>query len=105
MGKVTFIRASGKAAVFENVAKPSLEALQAMVDGYIERVPNWDALAGEPCVVYCNEEGLIDGLPVNHSATVMWRAELDDAGEPYSKDMATLHGDIVILTGDRDFLA
>lgn len=48
----------------------SLEELQGFVGGYIELVPRSRPYA------YCNEEGLIDGLPSNEQASVRFGIHL-----------------------------
>ena len=45
------------------VAKMDLLAVQKIVGGYIEHV---DIQVGD---LWCNEEGLLQGLPINHTAT------------------------------------
>ena len=51
----------------------TLQELQAAVDGYIEGVyVTWE---GKRRRAYVNEEGLINGLPVNRTATAILRPE------------------------------
>jgi hypothetical protein len=50
----------------------SLEAMQEIVDGYIQALFPFD----EPVALICNEEGKLHGLPLN-------RALRDDAGNVY----------------------
>ena len=75
---------------------PSLEKLKADVGGFIEQVPGFDTYLDKPCVAFCNEEGKIHGLKVNHYATNKWRQciETDDV----------LVGNVVIIMGDDEFL-
>lgn len=76
---------------------PSLQELQAQVGGCIERVPYFDTYNRAPCVAYCNEEGKLEGLPMNVVATALWYESIDAViGD-------TLVGNVVILTGDHEF--
>jgi hypothetical protein len=52
--------------------QPGLPELQKIVGGYIEVVPHWDTHLDRECVVYCNEEGKLNELPINMRATVAW---------------------------------
>ena len=45
------------------VAKMDLQSVQKIVGGYIEHA---DIQVGD---LWCNEEGLLQGLPINHAAT------------------------------------
>ena len=45
----------------------TLEEMQAWVGGYVQMVPLPDGRE-----LWCNEEGKIDGLPVNAKATAIW---------------------------------
>jgi hypothetical protein len=76
----------------ETMIQPALQELQDIVDGYIEAVPHWDSHMGAPCVVYCNEEGKLRGLPLNKRATALWWEYL--GGGVYND---VLCGDIVIV--------
>tara|TARA_E500000305_G_scaffold99272_1_gene91367 strand:+ start:646 stop:897 length:252 start_codon:yes stop_codon:yes gene_type:complete len=59
---------------------PSLEELQAAVGGYIEMVRT-----NNVGYMYCNEEGKLQGLPVNRAATSM--IDFDDV----------VVGDVVVM--------
>ena len=68
-----------KVLVIEPMEKPvvkeiasSLEAMQEIVDGYIQALFPFD----EPVALVCNEEGKLHGLPLN-------RALRDDTGNVY----------------------
>ncbi len=76
---------------------PSLEDMQSGVGGYIQLVPGFTKYKGDDCVAFCNEEGKLKGLPINALATVEWRK-----CAPRNWDI--LVGDIVVITGDRQFL-
>lgn len=81
---------------------PGLETLQKAVGGYIELVPMFDTVAVEgrkvPAVVFCNEEGKLDGLPINPNATELWS---NAAGY----DLAdVLVGPVAVIYGDRALL-
>lgn len=63
----------------------TLENLQRIVGGYIETVTMRKTRDDVPIVVICNEEGLLDGLPINCTAGGV-----------------LLHGDIAIVGVDGD---
>lgn len=65
-----------------------LKSLQDAVGGYIEHI-TWNTPDGS-LSLYCNEEGKITQLPINHFIT-MWVA-------PRSQ---TIHGDVIIF-GESD---
>ena len=84
-GTTETVRAAG--------AKWSLEELQALVGGYIEKMP------GVPFTMLMNEEGLLRDLPVNGTATMLVRKAL--AGQTL-RYLPTIVGDVVVLEkGDR----
>lgn len=97
-GALTIIPAgSGAVSSKELAAPPALEDLQAGIGGgYIEVVPYFDHYEGRPCVAFCNENGKLDGMPVNERATALWYAM-----EPRFMGRDHLVGPIVIITGDR----
>lgn len=75
----TLIRSNGEVSdVTPAGGKFSLKTLQAYVGGYIEMIP-----FSEDKILVCNEEGLLNNLPYNLSASLM-------AGR-------ALMGDIVII--------
>jgi hypothetical protein len=81
-------------------APPELKTLQKLVGGYIEVVPHFKTLYGKPCVAYCNEEGKLNGLPINHGATALWAAALGASVKLHD----VLAGTVVVLTGDPEIL-
>lgn len=96
MSKLITIKTDGSVTETDITAPPSLETLQEIVGGYIEAVPYFNSYGGEPCVAFCNEEGKLDGLPVNEVATAAWGEVLAKHGGLFD----LLVGDIVIVTGD-----
>jgi hypothetical protein len=82
-------------------APPSLETLQAIVGGLIEKVPEFDRVnvGGQTfkCVVYCNEEGKINNLKINLAASMYWHMV-------QQKIIDVLFGDVVTLIGDKEFM-
>lgn len=70
---------------------PTLDALQAVVGGYIECVTMDDG----QWHLYCNEEGKLDGLPINVSAT----AFAHHMGWPRGD---VLVGRVILLGNGRD---
>jgi hypothetical protein len=85
---------------------PDLSVLQKAVGGYIEAVPYWHTVevAGEvmPCVAYCNEEGKLQRLPANGSATHAWDAALQRDHRVGVSDI--LVGDVIVVAGDKAFM-
>ena len=82
--------------VREGDTKPTLEEMQAFVGGRIEIVYLSD---GDHLVI--NEEGLLDGLPVNLDATTLWWL---DIGEEVVKEnsLPPLVGDVLLIEGGLD---
>ena len=68
---------------------PGLESLQKEVDGYIEAVYPFE----DSCAIICNEEGKLNGLPLN-------RALRDDDGQIYDILAGTF---LVVGLSDEDF--
>jgi hypothetical protein len=85
---------------------PGLQDLQGLVGGDIELVPFFTEFEREPCVVFCNQTGKLDGLEINHCATAFWRAAAlwHAQGEPRFIGRDYLVGPIVIITGPHSFL-
>lgn len=86
----------------------TLDYLQQAVGGYIELVPHFETFdAGDarvvPCIVYSNEYGKINRLPINALATRMWNSALGRAGL-YNDAEDYLSGPIVVILGDDEFL-
>jgi hypothetical protein len=102
-GQILTIRTDGSRKVTPLGAPPTLELLQKEVGGSIETVPNFDTFEGKPAVAFCNEEGKIDGLPLNGPATKIWAEALDlkVGNVPWSD---VLVGDVIIITGDDELL-
>lgn len=79
----------------------TLDELQQNVKGYIETVPDFDTFDGKKAVAFCNEEGKVNGLQINAAATALWKEQVKAKGY----DLAdALCGDVVILTGDAEFM-
>jgi hypothetical protein len=96
-GTMTIIKVDGSAELIELDRKPDLVDLQETVGGYIEIVPMFETFGGRECVCFCNEEGKLDGLPVNIVATQHWvnqTGPIDDF----------LVGNVVICQGDDEFM-
>lgn len=72
-------------------------------DGPIEHVPYFDSFTwyGErkPCVVFCNEEGKLHGMPLNEVATRIWHETA-----PVMRGRDVLVGPVVIVFGDEAFM-
>lgn len=97
-GKLITIKASGEILSTDITKPPKLEEYQQIVGGYIEVVPYFDRYEDGGCVAFCNEEGKLEGLPLNATATKLWIDLLGyDPGD-------VLTGDIVVITGDQELL-
>ena len=79
------IYANGTDSVFMSESSPDYNTLRKAVGGWIEGV----ALVG--VTAYCNEEGKLEGLPVNALATRL--AHTDKAIYPND----TINGDMIVL--------
>lgn len=91
-GRTTIYRADGSIEERDWTEMPGLKFLQEAVHGYIEEVPLWPV-----GVAFCNEEGKLNGLPLNRQAQAIW--EQNGPLRDY------LVGDIVQITGDAEFMA
>jgi hypothetical protein len=99
--RMVIVRANSKLTEHDLTDRPTLEELQDLVGGHIERVRHFDRLEGRPCVAFCREEGELLGLPFNRIATVLWRLYL---GISMKHMPDVLVGDIVIIQGDEESL-
>lgn len=92
---LTTIKADG--TITSEVADNNLERLQKTVGGYIQIVPHFTKYNDRRCICYANENGRPDiiypGLPLNQTASDLWRAQLGDGPFLYEPD---LFGDIII---------
>lgn len=99
-GRLTQILASnGQRVVTDLDRVATLEELQREVGGPIEVVPYFFRFEGATCMVFCNENGKIKNLPFNLEATKLWAA-----GSTVKMADDVLVGDVVICTGDNEFL-
>lgn len=81
--KAEILKADGTSVVVapENGTDFNLDELQKIVDGFIEIVPIYGArrMFGSDKIMVVNEEGKLNGLPFNLSATLLVRADgIDD---------------------------
>lgn len=95
--KINVLTVDGSLVIHEHKLAPKLETLQRLVGGYIEVVPLLQEYNGKPCVAYCNEEGKLNGMAVNVSATKLWHLALKE-NDRIIDDV--LVGDVVIITAD-----
>lgn len=97
-GTMFILKASGEMVASALERKPELEDMQKAVGGYLELVPYFDKFAKKDCVVFCNEEGKVDGLEYNAVATRHWQACCDYTLTDY------LVGDVCIIVGDKELM-
>jgi hypothetical protein len=98
-GKITIVRAGGDIERREVTASVPLDDLQKAVGGYIETVPYFETFEGNRCVAFRNEEGKLQGLPVNETMTRLWYEAV-----PGMAGQDVLVGDIIVLQGDDAFM-
>lgn len=91
------ITTEGQTTKTEIAEVPPLDALQTIVGGLIQVVPQWTTLNGLPCIAVCNEDGKSLGLPVNDQATALWYSEY--------RGHDNLVGPVAVITGDLEFLS
>jgi hypothetical protein len=88
---------------------PELAELKdALGGGYLEAIPGFDNIIQDglirPCLALCNEEGKLQELPINHQAQTLWvNALARRHGTSDPRDI--LVGPVVILSGDKEFMA
>jgi hypothetical protein len=104
-GKAYIIPVTGEIREIELTDKVPLKMLQEAVGGYIEAVPYFSQFEGKDCVVFCNENGKLEGLPLNLRATVAWDVGMGGAMARGGRAMSdVLCGDIIVITGDPELL-
>jgi hypothetical protein len=81
------------------IGKLELKRLQRAVGGLIEIVPRFNSFDGRTCVAFCNEEGKMRKLQVNHLAHALWEKSI---GRYIKEDY--LVGNIVIIVGPPSYL-
>jgi Domain of unknown function (DUF3846) len=103
-GRLTIVRPNGSSEIRPIEREPALKLLNEIVGGYIEEVPGFVWLKGEPCVAFCNEEGKLQGLPYNEAATKLWRKAWPLTAEPRTVQQPLgdhLVGNVAIITGSK----
>ena len=102
-GNVLVLKVDGSAEVTKFTAPVPLEFLQKAVGGWIELVPDFDVFGDQKGVVaFCNEEGKLNGLPVNAKATEAWAKSVGTTVADLGDELL---GDVVIVSGDDAFMA
>lgn len=98
MRKLTVIKADGSDRVVTYVKKADLRMLQKFVGGLIQPLPHFTMFEGKRCAAYMNEEGLLQNLPVNDTATQLWKNALGWKPETAQKFWyePIVQGDMVI---------
>lgn len=87
--KMTVLVVEPEKAPYTQEIGTDLEALQKAVGGYIQAVYPYE----EPVALIVNEEGKLNGLPLN-------RALRDDSGSPYDVAAGTM---LIVGLGEEDF--
>lgn len=94
----------------------TLKVLQGAVGGHIELVGGFDTIEHDgdvrECAAFCNEEGKLEGLPINGIATVLWDRALKRQGGTglwqHGEKTApadVLVGSVIVVYGDAEFMA
>lgn len=106
--RIAIIKADGTITWKERAAAQiKLDELQRIVGGYIERVPMPDDFPGD---VWANEEGLLEGLPLNKTFSTMMRrawcayvlaTSPDDPFSVLDPRMMQIVGDVVWVVSDK----
>lgn len=89
-GHTKIIKPDGTVVEQDWTTMPDLEFWREVVGGSIQLVPLWPN-----GVAFCNEEGKLENLPHNIPAQRIWG---------YSPEIDYLVGNIVEVTGDREFM-
>jgi hypothetical protein len=110
-GTFTVIKADGNSATQPVVVTPKYEMIKdGLNGGWLELVPLFDRYKGERCVVFCDEEGRLNGLPRNPIATALWHACIRARGLDPMRVLTPpdaidgLVGPIVIISCDEELL-
>jgi hypothetical protein len=115
-GTLTVIKADGtvtdetlgEATTFDSLYQKLKDGMDG---GPLEAVPLFPEYDGEPCIVFCDEEGRMKGLQANATATKLWHTGIRANGRNPSKVLTAtdyivgLVGPIVIVRGDDELLA
>lgn len=100
-GKLYTIHEHKPATSIDIDAPPSLETLREIVGGNIQAIPYLTKYGDESCVAFCNEDGKLNGLPINMRATEIWadnfKIESHQLGD-------VLVGKVAIVTGDNELM-
>ena len=110
LGTMYLITPYGEITEHKLEKRPNLKQMQDAVGGHIESVPamEWfyppSATEPVPCWAIVNEEGKLEGLPVNVLATIAWdralRRDCDRGfGDPGIR-FDVLCGVVAVFTGD-----
>jgi hypothetical protein len=92
MRQVTVISPDGGITT-QTVPRADYALLRSLVGGLIETVPHFTRYEGRPCRAFVDEEGQLKGLPLNVTATRLWRERLGRGAFRYEP---LLYGVLVI---------
>lgn len=94
MKKFAVLKVDGNLEYHEVSSEGEYDFLSGAVGGWIQAVTlSYDENLGD-LVLWCNEEGKLTGLPVNHAATRLW--------ELYFGKTDVIVGDVVLTGGSDD---
>jgi hypothetical protein len=99
IGKLVIIGTDAMETTVPLTAPPTVEQLQAAVDGYIETIPFFTTFDGRECIAFCNEEGKLHEMAPNLFAQALWEIAI---GRSIADDF--LVGPVAIVVGDRELL-
>jgi hypothetical protein len=110
-GFMKVIAPDGSETVTEMYKPADVRLLREAVGGDLELVPYFDTLPErpeQPCQVYCNDEGKLQGFRPNSVATRGWATVLIRDGHIDSLETLLqrdyLAGPIAIVWGDPEFM-
>lgn len=94
MKKFAVLKVDGTLEYREVSSEGEYDFLSGVVGGWIQAVPlSYDENLGD-LVLWCNEEGKLNGLPVNVAATALW--------ELFYGRTDVIVGDVVLSGGSDD---
>src|SRR5262245_29588542 len=106
-GWVEFLRVDHEPKTFAMQRPLTLERASMLVGGPIEVVPRWDHVEHDgqryAAVALCHEEGKLEGLPLNVTATQRWANVLGMRVSDLAR-IDVLSGNVVVVFGDDEFM-
>ncbi len=102
-GEIITIEMDGSMSRRPTATSENLPALNEAVGGMIGSVPRFTSFDGRQCRAYVNHDGSSLCLSENRAATRLWWDQLRQGGGEVVEG-SRLHGPVVIVTGDAEFM-